>query len=120
MKIELTEDEVREVGGSRYNPGRKFAVIWALSLIVMIIALIFIPRKDAAWWNFVPVIIPLAVFLGMYILLMRKQTAAGRRFLEEQKKLQDGGHIFKSKLFRDTEEQLGYAEPSDTNHSTED
>lgn len=78
MKIELTEDEVREIGGGRYTPSRKYAIIWGLSFIATLIGIILLPKGNPATWHIFAVFILFAIFVGMYILLLKRQSAAGR------------------------------------------
>ena len=85
MKIELTDNEVKQVGQLRDERGAKY-FNYALLLLI--------PSAALAWYlgnagSMVGVFLSATPFLALAFLAMKVQVAAGRRFLEEQKQKED-------------------------------
>lgn len=86
MKIELTEDEVKIIGQERnFKPPQWYAWSLILGVVLAVLPFPFLP-KGRSWWELL--ILPgLAIMLIPFYFMMKRKSAAGRRFLEEQKHL---------------------------------
>lgn len=97
MKVELTDEEIKDVGAYRLPVSARSKISVVLTGILMLISLVLV-MLDLKEFAYGAAALTSVIFISSMYLQTRERQKAGKKFLEEQKDL--------NKLLTITPEQL--------------